>query len=166
MTHLLPLHVGHGSRSSRYSHEFAYSCISPLLKHHIGSRQRQTLSGPRRCLRQCWRSGSKYRLLDHRDLALVDLEVDQLRRFLFPSRQFLLHHPPEVLLRQLSSFVQPGCTIEVLTAPARDFHQFDRLWWHRRRCGSFWASALVGLMNRSGSLRARRYGGFSSGFGS
>src|ERR1019366_2377903 len=61
------------------------------------------------------------RLLDDRDLALVNLEVDQLRRLLFPSRQFLLPLPPEVLLRQLSSFVQPGCTIEVLTVPAGEF---------------------------------------------
>src|ERR1039458_9566159 len=35
-------------------------------------------------------------LLDDRDLALVDLEIDQLRRLLFPSRQFLLHGPPEL----------------------------------------------------------------------
>src|ERR1017187_2510002 len=67
------------------------------------------------------------RLLDHRDLALVDLEVDQFRRLLFPSRQFLLHCPPEVLLRQLSSFVQPGCTIEVLSVPARDLGQLQPL---------------------------------------
>ena len=38
------------------------------------------------------------RLLNDRDLALVDLEVDQLRR----------------LLRQPASLVQPGCTIEPL----------------------------------------------------
>ena len=36
------------------------------------------------------------RVLDDRDLALVDLEVDQFRRLLFLSRQFLLHLPPEV----------------------------------------------------------------------
>ena len=60
------------------------------------------------------------RLLDDWDLALIDLEVDQLRRLLFLSRQFLLHLSPEVLLRQLSSFVQPGCTIEVLAVLGED----------------------------------------------
>src|SRR5208282_505643 len=67
------------------------------------------------------------RLLDDRDLALVDLEVDQFRRLRFLSRQFLLHLPPEVLLRQSASFVQPGCTIEVLTVPPRDLRQLQPL---------------------------------------
>src|ERR1019366_1697990 len=67
------------------------------------------------------------RLLDDWDLALIDFEVDQFRRLLFPSRQLLLHCPPEVLFRQGASFVQPGCTIEVLTVPARDLRQLQPL---------------------------------------
>src|ERR1039458_8768561 len=66
-------------------------------------------------------------LLDDRDLALVHLEVDQFRRLLFFSGQFLLDLPPEVLLRQLTSFVQPGCTIEALPVPARDLREFQTL---------------------------------------
>ena len=53
--------------------------------------------------------------------SFVDLEVDQLRWFLLSSRQFLFHFPPEVVLRHFARFVQPCCTIEVLTVTARDF---------------------------------------------
>jgi hypothetical protein len=35
------------------------------------------------------------RLPDHRNLARIDLEVDQFRRVRFPPREFLFHLPPE-----------------------------------------------------------------------
>src|SRR5207302_716016 len=41
------------------------------------------------------------------------------------ARQLFLHRPPEVLFWQYSSFVQPGCTIEVLTVAARDLRQLQ-----------------------------------------
>jgi len=63
------------------------------------------------------------RLLDDGDLALIDLEVDQFRRLRFFPRQFLLGLPPEVVFRQLTSFGQPSCTIEVLPVSARMSNQ-------------------------------------------
>src|ERR1035438_20179 len=57
-------------------------------------------------------------LLDHRNLVLVDFEVDQLRRFLFFSCQFLLHCPRELFSRHGAGFVHPGCAIEPDPPPA------------------------------------------------
>jgi len=62
-----------------------------------------------------------------RDLGLVQLEVDNLPRFRFPPRQFSLRLPPELILRQRASFVQPDCTIGVLPTPPRDFRQLQSL---------------------------------------
>src|SRR6266567_32848 len=53
-------------------------------------------------------------------LALVQFEVDNLPWFGFPPRQFLLNLLLEVLLRHLTGFVQPGCTIEVLPVSLRE----------------------------------------------
>ena len=63
------------------------------------------------------------RLSDHRDLALIHLEVDQLRRFLFFSRQLLFYLSPELFERHLSRFVHPGSTIEVLPVPPCQLRQ-------------------------------------------
>ena len=58
------------------------------------------------------------RLLEHRNLALVELEIDNLPGFRFLARQFLLHFPLELIFRQRARLVQPGCTIELLPIPA------------------------------------------------
>jgi hypothetical protein len=59
-------------------------------------------------------------------LALVKFEVDDLPRFGRPPRQFLLNRLLlEVLLRHLTGFVHPGCTIEVLPVPPCQFDQLD-----------------------------------------
>src|SRR5271157_4609256 len=55
------------------------------------------------------------RLLDDRDLTLIDLEIDQLRRLAVLAGQLFLYLPLELRLRHLSGFVQPGCTFEALT---------------------------------------------------
>jgi hypothetical protein len=57
------------------------------------------------------------RLLDSGISALVQLEVNELRRFVFFPGQLLLHLPPKLFLRCSTGFVQPGCTIELLARP-------------------------------------------------
>src|ERR1019366_9282390 len=65
--------------------------------------------------------------LNDRHLALVELEVDKLPRLCLPPGQFLLDRLLEVFLRHLAAFVQPGCTIEALPVPPRQFHRLDPL---------------------------------------
>jgi hypothetical protein len=48
------------------------------------------------------------------DMIKLTVSSLELRRLLFPSRQFPLYLPPEALLRHLTRLVQSGCTIEVL----------------------------------------------------
>ena len=67
------------------------------------------------------------RFLNDRHLVLVQLEVDNLSRFGFPSREFLLQLLLEVFLRQVTGFMQPGSTIEVPPVPPGKFYQFDPL---------------------------------------
>src|SRR5271165_615950 len=81
------------------------------------------------------------RLFDDRDLTLIDLEIDQLRRLAVLARQFPFHFPLELRLGHLSGFVQPGCTFETLALLARQLgqlHSFGpsyliqlspHLWW-------------------------------------
>src|SRR2546430_16789490 len=58
------------------------------------------------------------RLLNDRDLALVELEINDLTRLSFFPGQLLLDFSPELLFRHLASLVQPGCTVELLPVPA------------------------------------------------
>src|SRR5207245_8389055 len=51
------------------------------------------------------------------DLALVELEIDDLPGLGLFSGQLLLDFSPELLFRHLASPVQPGCTIELLPIP-------------------------------------------------
>ena len=56
--------------------------------------------------------GSRFQgLLNHWQLAFVNLEVGNLPRFRFLSREVMLDRSFESLLRQLPGFVQPGCAI-------------------------------------------------------
>lgn len=59
------------------------------------------------------------RSFNDRYLALVKFEVDNFLGLCYFSCEFALHGPLKLLLRQLASFVQPGCTIEMLPIPAR-----------------------------------------------
>ncbi len=54
------------------------------------------------------------RLLDHRELALINLEIDQLRRLAVLAGQLFLHFPLQLRLGHLPGSVQPGCTFEAL----------------------------------------------------
>src|SRR5579864_6528455 len=55
------------------------------------------------------------RLLDDWELALVEFEVDDLPRFGVLSGQLLFDLSLEFFFGQNLGFVQPGCTIELLT---------------------------------------------------
>ena len=52
--------------------------------------------------------------LDHRQLALVELEIDDLPRLRFFAGQVPIHFPSKLFLRELLRFVHPGCTVERL----------------------------------------------------
>src|SRR5579864_9503709 len=54
-------------------------------------------------------------LLDHWDLALVEFEVDDLPRFGVLPGQLLFDLSLKFFFGQNLGFVQPGCTIELLT---------------------------------------------------
>ena len=72
-------------------------------------------------------SGDLERLLDYRNLALVELELDNLPRLSFLARQMLFDFTLESLFRHLFGAVQPGCTIELLSIPTSDLRKFGRL---------------------------------------
>ena len=65
------------------------------------------------------------RLLDHWNLGLIQLEVDNFPRFRFPPRQFPFHFSLELIFRQDARFVHPGCTIELLPIPTGHFRQLQ-----------------------------------------
>jgi hypothetical protein len=61
------------------------------------------------------------RLVDHWDLALIQLEVDNFPRLGFLARQFPFHRHSQLVRRELPGFVQSDCTIEVLPLLASPF---------------------------------------------
>jgi hypothetical protein len=60
------------------------------------------------------RSGGLQRLLDHRQLALIHLEIEHLPRLRFLARQMSFHLSLELILGQFLRFVQPGCTVDTV----------------------------------------------------
>jgi hypothetical protein len=70
------------------------------------------------------RAAVSRRLLDHRNLALIDFELNDLMRFHLPTGQILLHLSLELLFRHRPCLLQPGCTIKLLTLHSRHFRWF------------------------------------------
>ena len=66
-------------------------------------------------------------MLDDWQLALVQLKIDDLPRFSLPPGQFFLDLLLKLLRRHLAGFVQPDCTIEVLTIPLGQLGQLHTL---------------------------------------
>src|SRR5438876_6532273 len=62
-------------------------------------------------------------LLNHWNLALVDLEIDNFPGLLLFPAQFLLHLPFKILGRHLTGSVQPDCTFESLPIPPRQLRR-------------------------------------------
>src|SRR5207244_3663842 len=64
----------------------------------------------------------------YRNLALVEFEINDLGWFCVSSRQLLFDFAAELFLREFTSFVQPGCTIEFLAVSTScQLRQFQSL---------------------------------------
>jgi len=67
------------------------------------------------------------RTLDHGQLALVQLKIDDLPRLRFLAGQVAIHFPSKLFFRKLLRFVHPGCTVEFGSIATRHLYQFSCL---------------------------------------
>src|SRR5579859_7865831 len=66
-------------------------------------------------------------LFDHRQLALIELEIDNLPRLRFLPRKVPFHLSLEFFPGELVGLVHPGCTSELGSSSARHFDELPRL---------------------------------------
>ena len=87
----------------------------------IGTNHLQAIAaGLARAEHQCRRFK---RSLNHRQLALIEFEINDFPRLRFLASQMLLNLSFESFLGKLDRFVQPGCTVKLFTVSPRYLRQ-------------------------------------------